>query len=404
VALSDLDRLWDAAASRLERNGLVPRGTVLLDGLSREERHALTGLIGRRVDARARIDLAVVDARLRETGVTTGLVAAVEARHGPLVDRPGARSAKAASRAELWTAIRASLASAGLGGEPWLEEWLESIRPVVGRLGRARAEAVATTAVRCVARLSWSSPGVGRTELASAVAGSSHALDDGSVLGALVLRAIAARFGTLLPSSAAERRQLWAQGGVLSDEVSTTVLTLGLRPSGVPSVALSVFARSDAGCEAHLTLRDLSRLDRLVPTGTPVSVCENPRVLEAAMDAASRAVVVCTAGNPTVVVTALIARLVSDEADLRYHGDFDWPGVAIANRVIAASGASAWRMGAADYEDALAAAGAGLVELLPLEGRPVAAVWDAGLTAAMERAGVAVHEEAMLDVLVADLL
>jgi uncharacterized protein (TIGR02679 family) len=404
VALSDLDRLWEAAAARLERNGLAPRGVIVLDGLSREERHALTGLIGRRVDSRARIDLAVVDARLRETGVATGLVATVEARRGALVDKPGARAAKAASRAQLWSAVRGALASAGLDAEPWVEEWVESIRPVVGRLAFGRAQSVATTAVRCVARLPWSSPGVGRTELASAVAGSSHALDDGSVLGALVLRAIAARLGTPLPSSAAERRQLWSQGGVLSDEVSTTVLTRGLQPAGTSPVARSVSARSDAGCEAHLTLRDLARLDRLVAPGTPVSVCENPRVLEAAMDRGSPAVVVCTAGNPTVVVTALLSRLVSDGAALRYHGDFDWPGVAIANRVIGVSGATAWRMGAADYEDALAAAGTSVVELLPLEGRPAAAIWDAELTASMERAGVAVHEEAVLDVLVADLL
>jgi len=404
VALSDLDRLWEAAASRLERNGVEPRGVIVLEGLSREERHALAGLIGRRVDERARIDLAVVDARLRETGVALGLVAALTARRGALVDRPAARAAKAATRAELWSAIRAGLASAGLDGEPWVEAWLESIRPVLGRLGPGRAQSVATTAVRCVARLPSSSPGVGRTELASAVAGSSHALDDGSLLGALVLRAIASRLATPLPSSAAERRQLWAQGGVVSDEVSTTVLTLGLRPEGASCVARSVCERSDAGCEAHLTLRDLSRLDRLVPAGTPVSVCENPRVLEASMDAASRAAIVCTGGNPTVVVTTLLARLASNGAHLRYHGDFDWPGVAIANRVIGTFGSTAWRMGVADYEDALAAAGAGVVELLPLDGRPVAAVWDAELTASMERAGVAVHEEAVLDVLVADLL
>ena len=101
-------------------------------------------------------------------------------------------------------------------------------------------------------------------------------------------------------------------------------------------------------------------------------------------------------------MTAVLARLAADGADLRYHGDFDWPGVAIANRVMVASGALPWRIGAADYEDALALAGAG--EVLPLGGRPVAAVWDAELTAAMERAGVAVHEEAVLDVLVSDLL
>ncbi len=399
---SELDRLWEAAAARLERNGLAPRGVIVLRGLSRDERHALAGLIGRRVDERARIDLAVLDARLRETGAAPGLVAAVTARCGALVDRPAKRAAKAASQAELWSAVRAALVSENLDGEPWIEAWLESIRPLVGRLQAARAEPVATTAVRCVARLPWTSPAVGRTELASAVAGSSHALDDGSVLGALVLRAIATRSELPLPLSAGERRQLWAQGGVLGDEVSTTVLTLGLQPPGSAPVAQSVRARSDAGCEAHLTLRDLTRLVRLVAPGTAVSVCENPRVLEAAMDAGAHAVVVCTAGSPTLVVTRLLARLACDGADLRYHGDFDWPGVAIANRVIGTTGARAWRMGTADYEEALFAAGVG--EVLPLAGRPVEAVWDAELTAAMARAGVAVHEEAVLDALVTDLL
>ena len=65
------------------------------------------------------------------------------------------------------------------------------------------------------------------------------------------------------------------------------------------------------------------------------------------MDAHSQrpgAVMVCTAGNPTLVVTSLLARLVEDGADLRYRGDFDWPGVAIANRVVTDFGAVPWRM------------------------------------------------------------
>ena len=41
-----LGRLWDAVASRLQRNGLRPSGVVLLDGLDRGERRALAGLLG----------------------------------------------------------------------------------------------------------------------------------------------------------------------------------------------------------------------------------------------------------------------------------------------------------------------------------------------------------------------
>jgi hypothetical protein len=60
-------------------------------------------------------------------------------------------------------------------------------------------------------------------------------------------------------------------------------------------------------------------------------------------------------------------RLIEDGAVLRYRGNFDWPGVAIANRVITYFGAVPWRMGRADYEAALAGAGRGLVDLPALE-------------------------------------
>jgi uncharacterized protein (TIGR02679 family) len=399
-----LRRLWEAAAARLERNGLTSQGTVALDGLSREERFAIAGLLGRRVGERARVDLAVVDRRLLETGAATGLVGAVTARLGPLQDRPGQRAAARAEHNAVWVAAREALDSCGLAGEPWVEAWLASIRPVVGRVDRKHAAGVVTSAVRCIARLPWEGPPQGRAELAASVAGGSHALDDGSVLGAIVLRALALRLGTPLPGSTADRRDLWARAGVLSDEVSTTVLTLGLRPEGESAIAEVVRSRSEAGCEAHLTRRDLRRLDRLADSGSVVWVCENPRVLEAAMDAGSRAVVVCTAGNPTLVATTLLERMVADGASLRYHGDFDWPGVAIANKVIDTFRAIPWRMGAEDYREAAVTAEKDGVELVPLEGRPVVAGWDAELTAAMTGAGVAVHEEAALDALVGDLL
>jgi uncharacterized protein (TIGR02679 family) len=262
------------------------------------------------------------------------------------------------------------------------------------------------TAVRCLTRLPWNGERRGRTELAASVAGNSHALDDGTLVSTLVLRAIAARLGSASPTSAADRRRLWNEAGVLGDEVSTTVLTLGLVPLGPSPAAEAVRLRSNAGSETHLTLRDLYRLDRLVSAGMPVWVCENPRVLEAVMDAHSerpRSVMVCTAGNPTLVVTSLLARLIEDGAVLRYRGDFDWPGVAIANRVITDFGAVPWRMGRADYEAALAGAGRGLADLPALEGRPVDAAWDAELTPSMKRAGKSVHEEALLDLLVADV-
>ena len=43
----------------------------------------------------------------------------------------------------------------------------------------------------------------------------------------------------------------------------------------------------------------------------------------------------------------------SQRRPLRYHGDFDWPGIAIANSVIRRHDATPWRLSAADYQAAV---------------------------------------------------
>ncbi|MGH9305110.1 MAG: TIGR02679 family protein, partial [Acidimicrobiales bacterium] len=244
----------------------------------------------------------------------------------------------------------------------------------------------------------------GRGELAAQMVGDSHGLDDGSLVGTMVLRAIAAQIGVSNPLTAEARRALWEAAGVLCDEVSTTVLCKGLFPPRSEARAPSLLsARSAAGWESHLSLKDLRRFEHFVASGTEVFVCENPRVLEAAMDAGSRVAMVCAGGNPTLVTTKLLERLAADGARIRYRGDFDWPGVSIANRVIERFGASPWRMGAGDYEAALAAAGRGVVDLPRLDGHAVQAVWDGELAGAMESSGRVVHEERMLELLIGDV-
>ncbi len=409
----DLARLWDLVARRLERNGLSPQGIVSIGELTRSERFALAGLLSRPVTREAaRVDLAVLDRRIREAGLSSGLVALVQERSGPLVDRPALRATASERRRALYGFARSELVSRGLASEPWVEEWLSAIRPVISRLAADRAPRELEYAIGCIARLPRNGSRRGRTELASQVAGNAHALDDGTVMSTLVLRAIALQCRVEVPRSSASRRALWESIGVTCDEVSTTVLTYGLRPPGtevarprdVETIAATMRDRSDAGCETHLTLRDLKRIDRFAEPGQVVWITENPRVLEAAMDAGSLAAMVCTAGNPTITVTTLLERLASCGASLAYHGDFDWPGIAIANRVAASCGARPWRMSSSDYEEALAAAGALVADLPRLEGPPVEASWDPSLGPAMERAGRAVHEEAMLETLVGDLV
>lgn len=103
---------------------------------------------------------------------------------------------------------------------------------------------------------------------------------------------------------------------------------------------------------------------------------------------------------PAAAQRALLAQLAGSGARLHYHGDFDWPGIAIANTVIALSGAAPWCFRAVDYCAAVERdAGA----TRPLLGSAVDAAWDRALTAAMQMQGRAIDQEALAAILLADL-
>lgn len=392
LADPSLARVWGVLRERLEARGLRPEGRVVLAGLSRAERHAVAGLLGRVVTgARVSVDLGRLDGRLVERSGAGGLVDVVAAATGaPLRDRPAQRAERSAAREEPFTVARDRLA-----GAAWLEEWLDGVRRA-GVLARARDPVAAILDAAAVLDRLRDADGAARTsrtELAAAVVGEAHALDDGRTVTALVLRALAARAGVPVPATAGGRRDLWERFGVSVDAVSTTCLTLGLRAADSP-VAARLALAAEAGDPVHLTPWDLRRCRLDVPDR--VLVCENPRVLEAVAERfGGRVPAVCVSGQPALVVLDVLRGLAG--ARLRYHGDFDWPGIAIANRLVREVGALPWRMGAEEYLAALRPANA------PLAGAPVEPVWNAELGAAMRHHGVAVHEEAVVDDLLAAL-
>ena len=95
---------------------------------------------------------------------------------------------------------------------------------------------------------------------------------------------------------------------------------------------------------------------------------------------------VCTMGNPVIVVVDFLLKMAEAGATLDYHGDFDWPGLAIAVRVADATGARPWHMDADDYREAVADARGTLM----LEGMPGPSPWDPPLARQMAETGLAV--------------
>lgn len=135
-----------------------------------------------------------------------------------------------------------------------------------------------------------------------------------------------------------------------------------------------------------------------LPVAGEVFVCENPAVLIAAADrfGTDCAPIVCVRGQPSVATRHLLRLLADSGAVLRYHGDFDWGGIRIANRLVERYGVVPWRYSSADHRAADLPGDA-------LAGDRIEAVWDADLAAAIEARGTRLEEEQVVASLLLDL-
>jgi uncharacterized protein (TIGR02679 family) len=396
----DLAWVIERLRRRIERR--VPlAGVIVLSQASSVQRRAVERLLGRPAGrgSALSVDLRTLAAVLSGAGAAPDLRSAVEAMMGPIPDRLADREARESS----WTAALAPLEAIAANRPalvPWLE-WLASTGHMqrVAHGDAAVARQLANQAVGVLGRLP--ADGVPISVLANLEAGGGHALDSHRPLSALVLPAVA-RIGGVPPGEGAEwRRTAWAAVGVLCGELTSPVLTLNLGGDRGTPTGRVLRAWSQVGEPVHLTARQLVKhppgLDAL--RRRQVYLCENPTVVAEAANrlGAESAPLVCTSSHPAAAATTLLRLLTSAGAELVYHGDFDWPGLTIANGIITRFGARPWRMDGAAYRRA-AKRGGGV-----LRGEPVAATWDRDLHTAMQEIGVRVEEENVLDDLLADL-
>lgn len=382
---AQLQPLRQRLRGRYERG--VEGGVVTLGKLTLTERAALCGLLGRRAGqgGSLRFNIEDLDAALRHGGLANSLREALHLLDGPMNDR-GAQRADMLAR---WERV------AALNLEPRLTALLAHAR-AMGMLKRISggdsefATRLCQAASRVLVRLP--APGQARSQLAADVLGDAHGLDAGRPVARMVLSAL--RRG---PADEEDKdsdetvRETWAGAGVMVNELARPALFLNL-----PG------AQAKAGEPAYLSLRALLRCAPAWEVdGCLVSVCENPNLVAIAADALSAACapLVCTDGMPAAAQRALLHQLREAGAVLRYHGDFDWPGIAIGNLVIRQFGATPWRFGTSDYH----AGAAGIADARTLGDASVSAQWDPMLSEAMRAAGWAIDEEAVATELLRDL-
>ncbi|GAA4993677.1 DUF2399 domain-containing protein [Streptomyces siamensis] len=123
----------------------------------------------------------------------------------------------------------------------------------------------------------------------------------------------------------------------------------------------------------------------------------------AAADVARIQPLVCTSGSAATVVFTLLDAPATTGCRFAYHGVFDGPGIALANRVVRRYEARPCCMSTADYERLAARSQTEGIRQLALNNQPIRADRNPDLAPAMTAIGVALHEEATLDLLVDDL-
>jgi uncharacterized protein (TIGR02679 family) len=371
-------------------------GSVTLADADPQQRRAAGKLLGRapRPGRALTLPLGSLEVRLRDSGIAPDLRAAVEALTGPVTSRVEVRTAEDAERERLRSLREGSLHS----GEAWYRSWsaaIESDGSITARIRTGRSDEIAQ-AVAVLDRLPASDLPI--PVLAEAATGDTKALS-ATGLERLVLRALATRSGRPAPKSRTEARELWAEAGVVVDDLSSQVLLLGVRARERHLIGRWMDEAAGDGLPIRLTLHQMLRYP-CTAAGRDLFVCENPAVMRTAATelGADCAPLICTEGEAFHACLRFVAAAAEAGTRIHWRGDFDWTGIRTTTTAIRRWGATPWRMSQSDYRTALA-----LGEAEPLRGRPSPSRWDPELAEAMTAAGMAVMEERLLRVLLADL-
>jgi uncharacterized protein (TIGR02679 family) len=401
---AEYQRLFDAARRSLERTSGDLTRTVTVKSPDDKERRAIIGITGQyRPEGVGLLAVNLTDLEQAVREATGHDLAWLFERIGPpLRDRPAERQRLNDGReAAVRSAEKSFLSTRG-----WYQAWLAELAAdgTLTRLVNARESEQLRLAARVLEwverRIDLKAAPTQLAELSATITGDTKALNHGTTLATLVLRALAFRLGAGRPKTTEERRDLWDRNAIIVDDLASRVLVLNLAAGGHGLGEWLTSAKAH-GTPFYITLHQLVTMPITVARGQRVYVCENPAVLRRAAGELGGAgqPLICTEGQPSTAFHRLAKTVTGAGGTLSYHGDFDWPGVGIASSIITRHGARPWRFGASDYLFAVGL-GAGSVSLA---GTAQPTPWDRPLGEAMAAQGRAVYEESVADRLITDL-
>ena len=400
--------LLERLVKKLKR-GESLTGVCQLRKLTEAQRTRIKELTGSKSRGPAiSVNLTDFDAIIRNTGRFSSLQALVDATVGPIVNLRAERDSDSAAWKEVWEEANQRVSDDELMIRCFADlrqsGWLRKITK--------RDPSVATELLQQSFGLITRLPVTSRplAVFAAEQLGDAHALDTGTILSRLMLRLIAAKQQVDIPRRASGRRRLWESVGIVIDELSVSALAMNLPALG-DSLSDQMLQQHQAnGMPCRLTFRHL----RLHPPSfhterntnaeeRRVYVCENPSVIAAASDrhGAQCKPMVCVEGNPNLACLNLLSLLKAAGYGLAYHGDFDWGGLRIANRIFKSYGFIPWQFTAAHHRRAVS--NTGRHKMRPLRPPESEGLWDDELAPSIKQSNIAIEEEVLIEDLLKDL-
>lgn len=170
---------------------------------------------------------------------------------------------------------------------------------------------------------------------ASKITKDPHAFDMNRDGGRLLLYALSAYYQLNYPQNAEEQMELLYQAGLIYDEVSNYTIGRGIQGFAGDMGHSGWAGFAEAGEPLHISLWNISMIDRVSCVKNRVFVFENPTVFSeiAGLLEDQPGSLICSAGNVKVATLLLLDKIVQGGGEIYYGGDFDPEGLIIADKL-----------------------------------------------------------------------
>ncbi len=170
---------------------------------------------------------------------------------------------------------------------------------------------------------------------ASQITWDPHAFDMNREGGRLLLYALAAYYGLDYPKNAEAQMELLYQAGLIYDEVSNYTICRGIWALAGDKRHPGWAGFSEMAEPLHVSLWNISTIERLGCVNNRVYVFENPTVFSeiAGLLKNRPGSLVCSAGNVKVATLLLLDKIAQGGGEIYYGGDFDPEGLVIADKL-----------------------------------------------------------------------